>query len=211
MKKAVSVLALWALLASVSAHGSDFPDIDGDPEAGEELSQACVACHGAQGNSEDAQWPNIAGQHAGYLYKQLQDYKRGEERTNAQMAGLVADLGEQDMKDLAVYYAQQPHKVTGAGDEREELVERGRQIYMGGIPHKGVAACIACHGPQGSGNPAADYPVVGGQWAAYLRNQLQQYRSGERANDRNAMMRSLAESMSDAEIEAVAEYMAGLN
>lgn len=211
MKKAASIVALWMLVASAAAVGSDeHPIVDGDPERGEELSQSCVACHGAQGNSQSSDWPNIAGQHAGYTYKQLMDYKRGEERANSQMAGMVAGLSEQDMKDLAVYYENQNHKVVGAGDDRQELVERGRTIYMGGIPHKDVAACIACHGPQGKGNPAADYPIVGGQWAAYLRTQLELYRSGERANDRNRMMRSLAENMSDEDIEAVSEYMAGL-
>ncbi|MDZ7748312.1 MAG: c-type cytochrome [Halofilum sp. (in: g-proteobacteria)] len=93
----------------------------------------------------------------------------------------------------------------------EDLVERGRRIYLGGIPSKGVAACVACHGPRGKGNPAADYPVVGGQWPQYLMQQLQHFRSGERANDPNAMMRSLASEMTDAEIRAVSEYMAGLN
>ncbi len=211
MKKAASIVALWMLIASAPAVGSDdHPFIDGDPERGEELSQTCIACHGPQGNSEESEWPNIAGQHAGYTYKQLKDYQRGEERANAQMAGMVAGLSDQDMRDLALYYEEQDHKVVGAGDDRDELVERGRVIYMGGIPSAGVAACIACHGPQGKGNPGADYPIVGGQWAAYLRDQLEQYRSGERANDPEGMMRSLAENMSDEDIEAVSEYMAGL-
>lgn len=212
MKKAVSAIAVGMLMVSASASSSDNrPIVDGDPERGEDLAEECIACHGAQGNSDDSQWPNLAGQHAAYTLKQLRDFQDGDERSNPQMAGLVADLDEQDMKDLAVYYEQQPHTVTGAGDDREALVERGRTIYMGGIPQKGVTACIACHGPQGQGNPAADYPVVGGQWAAYLRDQLQQYRSGDRANDANEMMRRLAGSMSDEEIEAVAEYMAGLH
>jgi cytochrome c553 len=212
MKKVAAVCALGMLLASGWALADDaYPIIDGDPERGEELADTCIACHGAQGNSETSDWPNIAGQHASYTFKQLMDYQRGEERANAQMAGMVAGLDEQDMKDLAVYFEEQPHKVTGAGDDREALVERGQTIYMGGIPSKEVTACIACHGPNGKGNPAADYPIVGGQWAAYLRDQLHQYRDGERANDVNRMMRSLAEKMSDDEIEAVAEYMAGLN
>lgn len=212
MKKAVLLTALGLLFACAQTSASDAnPIVDGDPERGEELSQTCIACHSSNGNSEDPQWPNIAGQHAGYTYKQLMDFKRGEERNNSQMSGIVADLSEQDMKDLAVYYEEQSHKVTGAGDDKEDLVEQGRNIYMGGIAHKDVAACIACHGPNGKGNPAADYPIVGGQWPAYLRSQLEAYRSGERANDPNAMMRSLAEKLSDEEIEAAAEYMAGLN
>jgi len=212
MQKAVLLTALGLIFATGQASASDaHPIVDGDPERGEQLSQTCVACHGPAGNSQNPQWPNIAGQHAGYTYKQLMDFKRGEERNNAQMSGIVANLSEQDMKDLAVYYEQQPHKVNGAGDDNEGLVERGRKIYMGGIKHKGVAACIACHGPNGQGNPAADYPVVGGQWPAYLRTQLKAFHDGERANDPNAMMRSLAEKLSDEEIRAVSEYMAGLH
>lgn len=212
MKKAVSVFAVWLLMASVSAQGSDaHPIVDGNAEAGEQLSQTCAACHGPQGNSSDPQWPNIAGQHAAYTFQQLMDLKRGDERANPQMAGIVENLDEQDMRDLAVFYEEQAHTVTGAGDDSEALVEQGRKIYMGGIPHKGVTACIACHGPRGRGNPAAQYPVVSGQWAAYLADQLRQYRSGERANDRNEMMRSLAESLSDEEIDAVAEFMSGLH
>ena len=212
MKKAVSVIAASLLVGSGAALGEDaHPIIDGDPERGEDLAQACIACHGEVGNSDDPEWPNLAGQNARYHFEQLQAFQEGEHRYNAQMEGQVAGLSEQDMKDLAVYYEQQEHEVMGAGDDREELVERGEQIYMGGIPQEGVAACIACHGPRGEGNPAAGYPVVGGQWAAYLREQLHDYRDGERSTDREEMMRSLAKDMSDEDIEAVAEYMAGLH
>lgn len=211
MKKAVTAIAVWALLVPAAGMAQDAtPLMDGgDPEAGESKSQPCVACHGPDGNSPQAQWPNIAAQHAGYLFEQLKAFKRGEARSNAQMTGMVANLSEEDMRDLAAYYSQQPKKVMGAGDE--DLVERGRRIYLGGIPSRGVAACVACHGPRGKGNAAADYPVVGGQWPQYLMQQLQQFRSGERANDPTAMMRSLATEMTDAEIRAVSEYMAGLN
>lgn len=212
MKKAVTAIAFAALLAGMgTAQAQDgTPYLDGgDPDAGESLSQTCAACHGPDGNSPQAQWPNIAGQHAGYTYKQLKDFKAGEERSNAQMTGMVADLSEEDMRDLAAYYASQPQKTMGASDE--DRVERGQKIYLGGIPDKGVAGCVACHGPRGRGNPAANYPDVGGQYAQYLITQLEQFRSGERANDRAEMMRSIADEMSDEEIRAVSEYMAGLN
>lgn len=212
MKKAVTAIALAALLTGIgTARAQDgTPYLDGgDPEAGKSLSQTCAACHGPDGNSPNAQWPNIAGQHAAYTYKQLMDFKKGEERANAQMAGMVANLSEQDMRDLAAFYANQPQKTMGASNE--ERVDRGQKIYLGGIPDKGVAACVACHGPRGRGNPAANYPDVGGQYAQYLITQLEYFRSGERANDRAAMMRSLASEMSDEEIRAVSEYMAGLN
>jgi cytochrome c553 len=199
------------LLACTQALAADATPLmaGGDPEAGKAKAQTCAACHGPKGNSPQAQWPNIAGQHAGYTYKQLMNFKNKNGRENAQMTGMVATLDEQDMRDLAAFYSQQPHKVMGAADE--ELVERGRKIYLGGIPSKGVTACVACHGPRGMGNPGSDYPVVSGQWAEYLVTQLQYFRSGERANDPNAMMRSLAEDMTDEEIRAVSEYMAGLN
>lgn len=212
MKKAVTAIAFAALLTGMGTaqaeNGTPFLD-GGDPEAGESLSQTCAACHGPNGNSPNPQWPNIAGQHASYIYKQLKDFKAGEERSNAQMTGMVANLRDQDMRDLAAFYATQPQKTMGASNE--ELVERGQKIYLGGIPHKGVAACVACHGPRGRGNPGATYPDVGGQYAQYLITQLKHFRSGERSNDRQAMMRSLAGEMSDEEIRAVSEYMAGLN
>lgn len=212
MKKALTAVAFAASLAHAgfASAADDTPLMkEGDPAKGQSLSQTCQACHGAKGNSPNGQWPNIAGQHAGYIYKQLWDFKQGDERNNAQMTGMVAGLSKQDMRDLAAYYAKQGQKTMGASDE--QLVERGREIYLGGIQSKGVAACVACHGPRGRGNPAADYPDVGGQWAQYLTQQLKYFRSGERANDPQAMMRSLAGEMSDAEIRAVSEYMAGLN
>ena len=211
MKKAVTAIAFGGLmLVAVAARAADdAPLTDGDAGAGKGLSQTCVACHGPDGNSPDGQWPNIAGQHAGYLFKQLRNFKAGEQRSNAQMAGIVAGLSESDMRDLAAYYSSQPQKTMGAGDE--DLVERGRQIYLGGIPDAGVAACAACHGPRGRGNPAAGYPDVGGQWAQYLGQQLRQFRAGERSNDPQSMMRALAEDMSDEDIRAVSAYMAGLH
>ena len=212
MKKVVTAIAFAALLtgsATAQAQGGT-PYLDGgDPQAGESLSQTCAACHGPNGNSPQGQWPNIAGQHAGYLYKQLRNFKAGDERANAQMTGMVAGLSEKDMRDLAAYYADQPQKTMGASSE--ERVERGQKIYLGGIPDKSVAACVACHGPRGRGNPAANYPDVGGQYAQYLITQLEYFRSGERANDPQAMMRSLAGEMTDEEIRAVSEYIAGLN
>lgn len=224
MKKVLTGVALGILataLGSVAVAQDGALLAGGEPEAGEGLSQTCASCHGADGNSPQAMWPNLAGQHAGYLYQQLRDFKAGEERRNAQMAGMVAGLDDQDMRDLAAYYSRQPHKVMGAGDE--DLVARGEKIYLGGIPHKGVAACVACHGPRGRGNPAADYPRVGGQWAQYLLTQLQAFAAGhgleagetveenQRANDDNAMMRALAARLSEREMRAVAEYMAGLH
>ncbi|AHE99736.1 c-type cytochrome [Thioalkalivibrio paradoxus] len=178
----------------------------GDPARGQELSQACAACHGADGNSVNPEWPKIAGQHADYIHKQLMDYKSGR-REDALMAGQVANLDEQDMRDLAAFYARQEMS-TGTADET--VAERGERIYRGGIPTAGVAACSACHGASGKGNPAAMFPRVAGQHAQYNADQVHAFRSGARANDNGRMMRNLAARMSDEDIRAVAEYMAGL-
>jgi cytochrome c553 len=178
----------------------------GDPARGQQLSQACSACHGSDGNSTNPEWPKIAGQHAEYIHKQLMDYKSGR-RENALMAGQVANLDEQDMRDLAAFYARQQ---TEPGTADEAVAERGERIYRGGIPASGVAACTACHGPTGQGNPAAMFPVVAGQHARYNSDQLRYFRSEQRANDNGRMMRNLAARMSDADIRAVTEYMAGL-
>lgn len=178
----------------------------GDPNRGQQLSQACAACHGADGNSVNPEWPKLAGQHAEYTYKQLMDYKTGR-RENALMSSQVLNLDEQDMRDLAAFYAIQT-KTDGVADET--VAERGERIYRGGIPSAGVAACSACHGPNGMGNPAAIFPRVAGQHAQYNIDQMRYFRAEERANDNGRMMRNLARRMSDADIVAVSEYMAGL-
>jgi cytochrome c553 len=178
----------------------------GDPVRGQELSQACAACHGADGNSVNPEWPKLAGQHAQYIHKQLTDYKSGR-RENALMAGQVVNLDEQDMRDLGAFYARQ-QMAPGTADE--SVAERGERIYRGGIPAAGVAACTACHGPTGTGNPAAMFPRVAGQHAKYNADQLRYFRSEQRANDNGRMMRNLATKMSDSDIQAVSEYMAGL-
>lgn len=211
MKKAMAAIAFLAFTGTAAMAAEEGPALKagGDPAAGEGVAQTCAGCHGNDGNSPQAEWPNIAGQHAGYVFEQLQAFKAGEGRSNPQMAGAVAELSEQDMRDVAAFFSEQPIKVMGANDE--ERVERGREIYLGGIPDKGVAGCVACHGPRGRGNPAADYPAVGGQWGEYLVSQLEAFRSGERTSDENSAMRALAEEMSDEEIRAVSEYMAGLH
>ncbi len=179
----------------------------GDVSRGEELSAVCAACHGADGNSALGEWPKLAGQHAGYTYRQLKAYRDGD-RDNVIMYDQVKDLSDQDMRDLAAFYAEQEMSVGGADPD---LVERGEEIYRGGIPDRGVAACMACHGPAGGGMGAAGFPRVGGQHAQYNATQLDLYRSGERQTDPNRMMRSVAERMSDEEIRAVSSYLDGLH
>ena len=199
----VSILA-----ASLLAPAFAFAAVAGDAGAGEAKAESCAACHGAKGNSAVANFPKLAGQHAGYTAKQLADFKQGETRSDPIMAGQVASLSEQDMADLGAYYAKQS---VSLGQADEELAVLGEKIYRGGNSERGVSACIACHGPTGAGNPAANFPLLSGQHTDYLVKALQDFRDGKRSNDMNGMMRDIASNMSDREIKAVASYISGLH
>ena len=179
----------------------------GDATAGKTKSATCTACHGVDGNSVNPEWPSLAGQHAKFIKKQLQDFKAGD-RTNAMMAPMAANLSDQDQADLAAYYASQQAK-QGSADET--LVDQGEKIYRGGNPTTGVAACIGCHGPSGRGNPAANFPSVSGQHAQYVSNQLFAFKKGDRSNDAGKMMRSISAKMNEDEIRAVSSYVQGLH
>jgi cytochrome c553 len=179
----------------------------GDAEAGKTKSAACAACHGPDGNSSvNPIWPKLAGQHPGYLEKQLMDFKAGA-RTDPTMLGMVAPLNDQDMADLAAYFASQTKQ---GGTAAADQVEMGEKLYRAGNADTGVAACMGCHGPAGSGNPQANFPALAGQHATYIEKALKDFRSGARANDANKMMRGVVERMSDAEMTAVAQYVQGL-
>ena len=201
MKK-VLMFVLTGLAISITASAW----AEGNVETGKTKSATCAACHGADGNSVNPEWPKLAGQHPDYIIKQLSNFKEGA-RVNASMAPMAMPLSEQDMADLAAYFSSQPKKL---GEADQTKVALGSQVYKGGNNATGVAACAACHGPTGAGNPAANFPALFGQHATYIKNQLYAFRKGERANDAGKMMRGVAGKMSDAEIEAVAEYIAGL-
>jgi cytochrome c553 len=186
--------------------------VKGDPaKAQPVVTQVCVACHAVDGNSAIPANPNLAGQHPEYTYKQLRNFKsqggKPAERSNGVMAGMVANLSDDDMKNLAVYFAAQKPKSQAARDAA--LAKQGETIYRGGIQAKGVAACASCHAPNGTGMPA-QFPRVAGQHAEYTAAQLTAFRAGQRANDPAQMMRMIAAKMSDQEIKAVSEYIAGL-
>ncbi|MDO6460886.1 c-type cytochrome [Granulosicoccaceae sp. 1_MG-2023] len=179
----------------------------GDAEAGKTKSAVCAACHGADGKAIMADYPNLAGQGADYIVKQLRDFKEGR-RENVLMTPMAMPLSDEDMLDLAAYFSSLP---AIEGVAAEENLQLGMDIYRGGITSAEIPACIGCHGPDGSGNPPAGYPALHGQNGAYAVLQLQAFRSGERDNDLNQMMRSVAHRMTDAEIQAVANYLQGLH
>jgi cytochrome c553 len=198
----------WLITASIAlALSVAGVQAAGDAEAGKTKSAACTACHGPDGNSPNNPiWPKLAGQHPDYLEKQLMDFKSGD-RKDPTMIGMVAPLNEQDMADLAAYFATQPKQGGGAAEDKVEL---GEKLYRAGNAQTGVAACMGCHGPAGSGNPAANFPALAGQHAAYVEKALKDFRSGNRNNDLNKMMQGVAERMTDAEVAAVAQYIQGL-
>lgn len=208
MKKfALPVMLFLGLVGQVSA-------VEGNAEAGKAKSATCAACHGPDGNSPTDMYPKIAGQHAGYIYKQLKEFKAGmtsggkEGRNNAVMGGMVAALSDEDMKDLAVFYAGQTMK---SGTTPEDVVARGQQLFRAGDMDRGVAACIACHGPRGVGHSLANFPKISFQHPAYIKAQLEAFRNGSRANDMNGMMRDIAKKLTDEDIEVLSKYMGGLH
>ncbi|MFC3122016.1 c-type cytochrome [Agaribacter flavus] len=188
--------------------------VDGDAESGKAKSVTCAACHGADGNSAINLNPKLAGQHAGYILKQLKEFKLAastggkEGRNNAVMNGMAMPLSEQDMKDLAVYFSSQELKI---GETPEDVIEEGEALYRGGDAERGITACIACHGPDGGGMNLAGFPVIGGQHAAYTKQQLEMFRAGDRNNDMNEMMRNIAARLSDKDIDVLSKYLEGLH
>lgn len=187
--------------------------VKADPAKAQQIvTQVCAACHGADGNSVAPANPKLSAQHPEYLAKQLRDFKsingKPPERKSAVMNGIAAPLTDDDMRNLGAYFGQQTAKPGSARDK--ELVALGEKIYRGGNPASGVPACMACHSPNGAGIPT-QFPRLSGQHAEYTLTQLKLFRTGERANDGGKMMRVIAGKMSDQEMRAVAEYIAGLH
>jgi len=197
----VIVTALFTGLLAGSAFGQ------GDAAAGQAKSALCATCHGADGNSAIAMNPKLAGQNASYLVKQLNDYKSGA-RVNATMAAMAAGLSNEDIADIAAWYSSQQPTLQGADPASLEL---GASLYRGGNEELSIAACSACHSPSGQGNGPAGFPALGGQHPEYTLLQLKAFRSGERANDNSAMMRTIVERLTDSELEALANYVSGLH
>ena len=205
MKKLALILTL---LASCSAWAQ------GDAEAGKAKAATCAACHGTDGNSLLTQYPKLAGQHAGYLEKQIKEFKLGmtsggkQGRVDPVMGGMAMPLSDQDAADLAAYFSTLP---ISDNTTSEESVELGQKLYRAGDTERGITACIACHGPRGNGTELSGFPKISGQHADYIKIQLEKFRSGDRANDMNAMMRNISAKLTDAEISALSQYVGGLH
>ncbi|MCK5263057.1 MAG: cytochrome c4 [Gammaproteobacteria bacterium] len=203
MKKIiVSSLVLFMSLAGV-VHAA------GDAEAGKEKSAACAGCHGVDGNSMVPMFPNLAGQGEKYLAKQIADFKAATTRKDDTMVGMAAMLvTDQDVQDVGAFFASQKLNSTAPVDESK--LAMGREIYKGGNLQTGVPACQGCHGPTGAGNSAAGYPQLAGQFTDYTMKQMRAFKDASRSNDDRSMMRNALASMTDAELEAVAQYIASL-
>ncbi|WP_329347418.1 c-type cytochrome [Vibrio natriegens] len=205
MKKLALILSVLAS-CSVWAQGSI--------EAGKAKSQTCVACHGADGNSAIAMYPKLAGQHAKYLEKQLQDLKLGmtsggkQGRYDPVMSGMAMPLSDEDIADLSAYFASLP---TSENSTPENVVEKGKVLYTAGDAERGLTACIACHGARGNGTELSGFPKISGQHADYIKAQLTKFRDGSRGNDMNAMMRDIAKKMTDEDIDVLSQYVGGLH
>lgn len=179
----------------------------GDASAGQAKTAVCAGCHGADGNSPAAAFPKLAGQNEAYLLKQLKEIKGGA-RQVVEMTGLLDNLSDPDLEDIAAYYAS---KKVQLGQVSEEHLAAGQKIYRAGLMDKGVAACTACHSPNGTGNAAAGFPALSGQHGDYIKKQLMAFRTEARDNDPNRMMRDIAAKLSDKDIEAVSNYVQGLH
>lgn len=165
---------------------------------------ACVSCHGASGNSTITANPKLAGQPEGYLYKQLVNFT-SPSRNNAVMTTFAKMLTDEEKKNIAAYLGAQAPKAGAA--KNKDSIELGKKIYRGGIAEKNVPACASCHGPAGAGLPAL-YPRLGGQHQDYTVAQLTSFRGEGRKN--SAEMSTIAKRLSDDEMKAVADYVAGL-
>ncbi len=189
----------------------------GDPEEGKSLanSAGCGGCHGADGNSPAPSFPKIAGLGANYLLKQLQDVREGN-RVIVEMDGLVDDYDDDELKDLAAYYNSQTLQLAGAKPLEVKVnagikvdgLKLGARVYRAGNLETNVPSCMGCHSPRGLGNEPAGYPRLGGQYSEYIAKQLRAYRDGERVHE---IMNTVAKNMTNAEIDAVANFIAGLN
>ena len=193
-------IRVLALLFCVSTGALSVP--------GQDKTASCTPCHGAQGVSINPDWPSLAGQHVNYLIKQIQNLQHHQGRQAPTMTPFIANLNPEEIREIATFYAKQP---LPENSTPQPYVKRGEQLYRGGDFLQHITACIACHGPKGTGNGEAGFPALSGQQAAYMVQQLQAFKNGTRSNDLNAIMRDISRRMSQNDMEAVSNYVAGLH
>jgi cytochrome c553 len=205
------VVAFAALVGAGMAYAAEAPSAvkPGDASAGQAKSATCGACHGADGNPASSQYPKLAGQHEDYIARQVELFKTNK-RSNPVMMGFIANLSPQDEHDIGAYFATKA-SLPGVADTK--LVAMGQAYYRGGDGKDGVPACMACHGPDGRGNPGAGYPQLAGQYADYLAAKLKDFRDGKgySDDDHGKIMVTVAKSLNDQEISALASYLEGLH
>jgi len=198
---------LWILAATISgamASGAALPA--GSVEAGATKAVICQACHGANGNSTNPEWPSLAGIGADYIADQLKNFKEGK-RVNPVMMPMVASLTPDDMLDLGLYF----DSLTNTGLEADPSYwQAGEKLYRGGDRSRAIPACMACHGPTGRGNEPAKFPALRGQQSAYVVKQLNDYASGTRATGPNGIMQTIAKRLSADDIRNLASYLQGI-
>mgnify|MGYP001240835759 CR=1 FL=1 len=219
MKYSLIFFAFFSLSIGLNAADDkskemQMPDtfISGNADKGSQLVESCAACHGSDGVSISTDWPKLAGQNQKYLYEQLKYFRDGE-RMNALMMAVtpyLQTLKDEDLLDIAAFYSSYNASVGQAKND-EELLLLGTQLYRFGNMKEQIPACTSCHGVYGQGNSLAGYPAIAGQQVGYLTSSLKAYRSKERnAGESSLVMQSIAENLTDNEIEALANYMHGL-
>ncbi len=209
MKKLIlASIASFPLIFGAMSGTALAGNMAGDAVAGKTKSAACGGCHGFDGNSPISMYPKLAGQNEAYIVKQVKDFKANTDRQNPIMMGMVAALSDADAADIGAYFQAQSLKDAATFDADE--IAAGREMYKGGDLQKGIPACQACHGPKGAGTAGIGYPQIGGQYVEYTLAQLNAFKNGTRKNDDKKLMRSIVEKMSDADITAVANYIASL-
>ena len=219
MKHSLILIAFFSFSIGLSAADDkskemQMPEIfiSGDADKGSQLVESCVACHGVDGNSISSDWPKLAGQNQKYLLEQLKHF-RDEERNNVLMMAVIPylqTLSDKDLLDIAAFYSSY-NATVGQARNDEELLSLGTQLYRFGNMKEQIPACTSCHGVYGQGNNLAGYPAIAGQQIGYLTSSLKAYRSKERnAGESSLVMQSIAENLTDNEIDALANYMHGL-
>jgi cytochrome c553 len=198
---------LWILAATISGaivSNSALPA--GSVETGATKAVVCQACHGANGNSTNPEWPSLAGIGADYIAEQLKNFKDGK-RNNPVMMPNAMTLSADDMADLGAYF----DSLTNTGLEADPSYwQAGEKLYRGGDQARAIPACMACHGPAGRGNEPAKFPALRGQQSVYVMKQLNDYASGARSTGPNGIMQTIAKRLSPEDIRNLASYLQGL-